>query len=107
MGTSDRIQFFHARHPTLNSVSGPKSPAVALGEHTDSGSVTILFNRLGGLQVRLPPSIAPTPPSSSAPCEGQKGALSARVDVCASTGRALHCQSRRRAGQVLGWEVAE
>ena len=28
--------------------------AVALGEHTDFGSVTVLFNRLGGLQVRLP-----------------------------------------------------
>ena len=27
---------------------------VALGEHTDFGSVTVLFNRLGGLQV-LPP----------------------------------------------------
>jgi isopenicillin N synthase-like dioxygenase len=28
----------------------------ALGEHTDFGSLTILFNRLGGLQVRLPQS---------------------------------------------------
>jgi len=27
---------------------------VALGEHTDFGSVTVLFNRLGGLQVLLP-----------------------------------------------------
>jgi isopenicillin N synthase-like dioxygenase len=50
----------------LDSVSGDqvrwvKSPpqprddrATALGEHTDFGSVTVLFNRLGGLQV-LPP----------------------------------------------------
>ncbi|KAF5131177.1 2-oxoglutarate-dependent dioxygenase gloE [Metarhizium anisopliae] len=29
--------------------------AVALGEHTDFGSVTVLFNRLGGLQVLMPP----------------------------------------------------
>ncbi|KAF2727822.1 Clavaminate synthase-like protein, partial [Polyplosphaeria fusca] len=36
---------------------------VALGEHTDFGSVTVLFNRLGGLQVRLPSSISPVPPS--------------------------------------------
>ena len=27
---------------------------MALGEHTDFGSVTVLFNRLGGLQVLLP-----------------------------------------------------
>ncbi|KAL2862348.1 putative oxidoreductase, 2OG-Fe(II) oxygenase family [Aspergillus lucknowensis] len=39
-------------------VKAPPQPAddrrTALGEHTDFGSVTILFNRLGGLQV-LPP----------------------------------------------------
>ena len=29
----------------------------ALGEHTDFGSITVLFNRLGGLQVKLPPGI--------------------------------------------------
>lgn len=29
-------------------------PRTALGEHTDFGSVTVLFNRLGGLHV-LPP----------------------------------------------------
>ena len=28
---------------------------IALGEHTDYGSITILFNRLGGLQVKVPP----------------------------------------------------
>jgi isopenicillin N synthase-like dioxygenase len=35
---------------------------VALGEHTDFGSVTVLFNRLGGLQVRLPSYIDAIPP---------------------------------------------
>ena len=48
-GTSgDQIRFLRA----------PPQPAddrrTALGEHTDFGSVTVLFNRLGGLQV-LPP----------------------------------------------------
>ncbi|KAF2171909.1 hypothetical protein M409DRAFT_63449 [Zasmidium cellare ATCC 36951] len=37
----------------------PSDRRSALGEHTDYGSVTILFNRLGGLQV-LPPSDPPT-----------------------------------------------
>ncbi|GME64053.1 Oxoglutarate/iron-dependent oxygenase [Neofusicoccum parvum] len=37
----------------------PSSDArVALGEHTDFGSVTVLFNRVGGLQVLLPPAMA-------------------------------------------------
>lgn len=42
----------------MRFVKAPPQPAddrrTALGEHTDFGSVTILFNRLGGLQV-LPP----------------------------------------------------
>lgn len=41
-------------------VRSPPQPqddrSVALGEHTDFGSVTMLFNRLGGLQVLPPPS---------------------------------------------------
>ncbi|KAL4931615.1 putative oxidoreductase, 2OG-Fe(II) oxygenase family [Aspergillus undulatus] len=41
-------------------VKAPPQPVddrrTALGEHTDFGSVTILFNRLGGLQV-LPPGV--------------------------------------------------
>ncbi|KAG9186264.1 hypothetical protein G6011_02820 [Alternaria panax] len=40
---------------------------VALGEHTDFGSVTVLFNRLGGLQVRLPKHISPLEPMSTSP----------------------------------------
>ncbi|KAF2683913.1 Clavaminate synthase-like protein [Lentithecium fluviatile CBS 122367] len=64
----------------LNAVSGDqirfvKAPpqeqpteGVALGEHTDFGSVTVLFNRLGGLQVKLPEYIEALPPGSSAPC---------------------------------------
>lgn len=37
---------------------------VSLGEHTDFGSVTVLFNRVGGLQVRLPDGMDPVPPVS-------------------------------------------
>lgn len=33
------------------------------GEHTDFGSVTVLFNKIGGLQIRLPPNIKPIPPA--------------------------------------------
>ena len=65
----------HLQDPTLESlhcldaVSGDqvrflKAPPqkkddsrTALGEHTDFGSITVLFNRLGGLQVKLPPGI--------------------------------------------------
>lgn len=68
-------QHLHLQNPTLESlhrldaVSGDqvrflKAPPqkqddsrTALGEHTDFGSVTILFNRLGGLQVKVPPGI--------------------------------------------------
>ncbi|CAA7262121.1 unnamed protein product [Cyclocybe aegerita] len=32
----------------------PKETKVALGRHTDFGSVSILFNRLGGLQIMVP-----------------------------------------------------
>jgi len=59
--SGDQIRFVKAP-PQEVDVKG-----VALGEHTDFGSVTVLFNRLGGLQVRLPDSIAPTPPTSTTP----------------------------------------
>jgi isopenicillin N synthase-like dioxygenase len=37
----------------------PSDQCTALGKHTDFGSLTILFNRLGGLQILPPPSLAP------------------------------------------------
>lgn len=46
-------------------IKAPPQPAddrkIALGAHTDFGSVTVLFNRLGGLQVRLPEGIEAVP----------------------------------------------
>ncbi|KAH8725451.1 oxidoreductase [Phaeosphaeriaceae sp. PMI808] len=57
--SGDQIRFVKAP-PQTQSTKG-----VALGEHSDFGSVTVLFNRLGGLQVLLPDSITPTSPSSS------------------------------------------
>lgn len=54
-------------------VKAPPQPVddrrTALGAHTDFGSVTVLFNRIGGLQVRLPSNIAPIEPASE-PDEG-------------------------------------
>lgn len=47
----------------------PSLQGVALGEHTDFGSVTVLFNRLGGLQVRLPDYIEPTPAAGAGASE--------------------------------------
>ena len=54
--SGDQIRFVKAL-PQEQSTKG-----VALGEHTDFGSVTVLFNRLGGLQVRLPEHMAPIMP---------------------------------------------
>ena len=59
--SGDQIRFVKAP-PQEQSLKG-----VALGEHTDFGSVTVLFNRLGGLQVRLPESISAKPPMSTSP----------------------------------------
>lgn len=44
------IRFIHAPPQAIDD------RRTALGEHTDFGSVTILFNRVGGLQVLLPDS---------------------------------------------------
>ncbi|KAF2264206.1 Clavaminate synthase-like protein [Lojkania enalia] len=53
--SGDQIRFVRAP-PQERAVRG-----VALGEHTDFGSVTVLFNRAGGLQVRLPECISAIP----------------------------------------------
>jgi isopenicillin N synthase-like dioxygenase len=37
----------------------PSDQRTALGKHTDFGSLTILFNQLGGLQILPPPSLTP------------------------------------------------
>lgn len=58
--SGDQIRFVKAP-PQEQDLKG-----VALGEHTDFGSVTVLFNRLGGLQVRLPDYISAIPPTSQA-----------------------------------------
>lgn len=42
--------------------SPPQPPSdlrTALGKHTDYGSITILFNRVGGLQILPPPALVP------------------------------------------------
>lgn len=57
--SGDQIRFVRA------PPQEPTTRGVALGEHTDFGSVTVLFNRLGGLQVRLPEHMQPVPPSDA------------------------------------------
>ncbi|KAH5614227.1 hypothetical protein HBI26_009650 [Parastagonospora nodorum] len=59
--SGDQIRFVKAPAQD-HSLAG-----VALGEHTDFGSVTVLFNRLGGLQVKLPDGVEPVPPASTTP----------------------------------------
>lgn len=59
--SGDQIRFVRAP-PQEQSTKG-----VALGEHTDFGSVTVLFNRLGGLQVRLPEGMDAVPPTQRGP----------------------------------------
>ena len=49
--SGDQVRFLKA--PPQNQ----DDARIALGEHTDFGSVTILFNRLGGLQVEVPPNV--------------------------------------------------
>lgn len=55
--SGDQIRFVRA------TPQEPTTTGVALGEHTDFGSVTVLFNRLGGLQVRLPAHLSAIPPA--------------------------------------------
>jgi isopenicillin N synthase-like dioxygenase len=44
----------------IKSPPQPRSDQrTALGKHTDFGSLTLLFNRLGGLQILPPPSLTP------------------------------------------------
>ncbi|KAH7062250.1 hypothetical protein B0J12DRAFT_231778 [Macrophomina phaseolina] len=67
---------------------------VALGEHTDFGSVTVLFNRVGGLQVLLPPGVEPeNPAAATAPAPGAAEAgKRERVDsmaAAAGTGKGV------------------
>lgn len=67
--SGDQIRFVRA------PPQSPTKTAVAMGEHTDFGSVTILFNRLGGLQVKLPHGIEPVAPPSSGQLDGCENAL--------------------------------
>jgi isopenicillin N synthase-like dioxygenase len=61
--SGDQVRFVKAPPQTQDL------DAVALGEHTDFGSVTVLFNRLGGLQVKLPGYIDAVPPASTSTSE--------------------------------------
>lgn len=66
--SGDQIRFVKAPPQS----HAPQDVGVALGEHTDFGSVTVLFNRLGGLQVRLPSTISPIPPLTNGDGDGQQ-----------------------------------
>lgn len=61
--SGDQVRFIKAPPQPL------EDRKVALGAHTDFGSVTVLFNRIGGLQVRLPAVIEAVPPKTA----GQMG----------------------------------
>ena len=58
-------------------VRAPPQPAAdrrtALGAHSDFGSVTVLMNKLGGLQVRLPGGIAAEGGADGPLCEVEGG----------------------------------
>ena len=49
--SGDQVRFLKAPPQKQDDVY------ISLGEHTDFGSITILFNRLGGLQVKVPPNL--------------------------------------------------
>lgn len=58
--SGDHIRIVHSPPPSSSSLASYQNhpDTATLGAHTDFGSLTLLFNRLGGLQVLLPPSIA-------------------------------------------------
>lgn len=64
--SGDQIRFVRA------PPQEPTTKGVALGEHTDFGSVTVLFNRLGGLQVRLPEHMSAVPPAQDGASDTEK-----------------------------------
>lgn len=64
--SGDQIRFVRA------PPQEPSTKGVALGEHTDFGSVTVLFNRLGGLQVRLPEGMDAVPPEEDGMSDVEK-----------------------------------
>lgn len=64
--SGDQIRFVRA------PPQEPSTKGVALGEHTDFGSVTVLFNRLGGLQVRLPEGMNAVPPKEEGMSDVEK-----------------------------------
>ena len=72
--SGDHIRIVHSPPPTSSSLpSYQNHPETAtLGAHTDFGSLTLLVNRLGGLQVLLPPSIAAENATKDGG-EGEKG----------------------------------
>ncbi|TKA67463.1 hypothetical protein B0A55_09518 [Friedmanniomyces simplex] len=55
--SGDQVRWVRSPPPPASQQHDAKF--LALGEHTDFGSVTVLFNRLGGLQI-LPPSTTTT-----------------------------------------------
>lgn len=59
-GSGDHVRFTCAQPP-----SSAAQEKTTLGAHTDLGSVTVLFNRQGGLQVLLPERTSPEHPGNA------------------------------------------
>jgi len=71
-GTLEGLHRLHAvSGDQVRFIRAPPQPKddrrTALGAHTDFGSVTVLFNRVGGLQVRLPEGIEAIAAAPSSP----------------------------------------
>ncbi|KAF4545837.1 Oxidoreductase [Lasiodiplodia theobromae] len=62
--SGDHVRFTCAQPPSETQET------TTLGAHTDLGSVTVLFNRLGGLQVLLPERTSPEHPSDPVDARG-------------------------------------